>query len=48
MDIDIYLQTRLKTIRDFGKYAYNHGYHNDIEDDLMLFRNSKELNILGI
>ena len=25
---------RLKIIRDFGKYAYNHGYHNDIEDDM--------------
>ena len=48
MDIDLYLQTRLKIIRDIGKYAYDHGYHNDIEDDLILFRDSKELNVLKI
>ena len=48
MNIDLYLQTRLRVIRDIGKYAYNHGYHNNIEDDLMLFRDSKELNVLEI
>ena len=48
MDMDLYLQTRLKIIRDIGKYAYDHGYHNDIEEDLMLFRDSKELNVLEI
>lgn len=48
IDIDLYLQTRSEIIRDIGKYAYDYGYHNDIEDDIMLFRDSKELNVLKI
>ena len=48
MDKDLYLQLRSEIIRNLGKYAYDHGYHNNIEDDLMLLRDSKELNVMEI
>ena len=40
-----YLKERLDTIKYTGEYAFDRGYHKNIEDDLELLRNSMELSI---
>lgn len=43
MSEDRYLKQRQDTIKNVGKYAFDHGYHEDIKEDLKQFHNSEEL-----
>lgn len=43
MSEDRYLKQRLDTIKNVGKYAFDHGYHEDIKEDLKQFYDSEEL-----
>ena len=43
MSEDRYLKQRQDTIKNVGKYAFDHGYHEDIKEGLKQFHNSEEL-----
>ena len=43
MSEDRYLKQRQDTIKNVGKYAFDHGYHEDIKEDLKQFHNLEEL-----
>lgn len=43
MSEDRYLKQRQDMIKNVGKYAFDHGYHEDIKEDLKQFHNSEEL-----
>ena len=43
MSEDRYLKQRQDTIKNVGKYAFDHGYYEDIKEDLKQFYDSDEL-----
>lgn len=43
MNKEDYLNNREKCINDIGKYAYERGFHEDIEEDIRLFLEANEL-----
>ena len=43
MSKDTYLQERNDCIQSFKKFAFEHGYHEDVNEDLKLFEESNEL-----
>ena len=43
MSEDRYLKQRQDTIKNVGKYAFDHGYHEDIKEDLKQFHSAEEL-----
>lgn len=43
MSEDRYLKQRQDTIKNVRKYAFDHGYHEDIKEDLKQFHNLEEL-----
>lgn len=46
MSRDTYIKNREECIEDMEEYAYKHGFHKDVMEDLKLFDESNELEMI--